>query len=279
MNRVAIIGLGLIGGSLGIDLRRKRLARAVVGWSRRRQTLGDAKRLGAIDHGTLALREAVREADVVVLATPVEAIVPLARQVLPFMRPGSVLTDVGSAKGQIVSALERLDHPAASFVGSHPLAGSERRGIGAACAGLFERSGCVVTATRRTDPQALRTVIRFWRPLVAHVLVMDPARHDRLLAAVSHLPHLVAFSLMTATEDQAFALAPRSFLDATRVAKSDPDLWDDIFLSNRAALLAAIDRFDLRWRRVRAQLVRADRRALRRFLRQAQAIRQALPDE
>jgi prephenate dehydrogenase len=278
VGRVAIVGLGLIGGSLGMAIRRKRLAREVVGISRRASTLAQAKRLGAIDWGTLALRRAVAQADLLVLATPVERIAPLALRAARWMRPGSILTDVGSAKGLIVRTLERALPSDMAFVGAHPLAGSEQRGIAAASAQLFEGACCILTPTAHTDPRALRRVRRFWSRLGTRVLTLSPRRHDRLLAGVSHLPHLLAACLVQAAGHAPLAAAPRSFLDMTRVAKSHPALWDDIILSNREALLEAIGRFDHRWRRLCGELTRSDRAAVRRFLRRACAARLTLDD-
>ena len=273
---ITIVGLGLIGGSLGMAIRRRRLAKTVVGLSRKPSTLRAARRRGAIDVGTTDARRAVEHADLVVLATPVDAIVPFAKRLARWMKPGSVLSDVGSVKGPIVRSLERAMPRGIAFIGAHPLAGSEQRGIGAARTSLFEGSVCIVTATPRTDRRALSRVSALWKSLVRRVVIMAPTRHDRLLAAASHLPHLLAFCLVNATDADARALAPRSFLDATRVAQSDPGLWDDIFLSNRAALLAAMGRFDRLWRLLRKQLARRERAALRRFLASARAKRYAI---
>src|SRR3989338_8321753 len=180
-HRVTIIGLGLIGGSLGIAIRRRRLAKTVVGYSRKPATLRVAKGRGAIHTGTTNLRDAVRNADLVVLATPVDLIVPLARQAARYCRRSAILTDVGSTKGHIVQSLERSLPRHVSFVGAHPIAGSEQRGIDAASKDLFRGSMCILTKTPRTNPRALRAVTRLWKPLVGCVMVMSPARHDRLL--------------------------------------------------------------------------------------------------
>ena len=276
--QVTIVGLGLMGGSLGMALRRRRLAKTVVGLSRTSSTLRRAKQRGAIDTGTTNAKQAVRDADLVILATPVDTIVPLALRFTNWMRPGSILTDVGSTKATIVNALERRLPRHVAFVGGHPLAGSEQCGIASARADVLNGSMWILTATSRTDRRALRALARLCQSLVKRVIVMDPQRHDQLLAAVSHLPHLVAFCLVEATADGALTVAPRSFLDATRVAKSDPELWDDIFFTNRAALLAAMRRFDQRWRMLRTQLARGDRAALRRVLTRAQVKRNALQD-
>ena len=273
---VTIVGLGLIGGSLGKAVRRKRLARTVVGLSRSSSTLRRAKRRGAIDVGTTDGARAVRDADLVILATPVDLIVPTGTRLARFMRPGSLLTDVGSTKTQVVRALERSLPAGITFVGAHPLAGSELQGIDAATPALFDGAVCVLTRTVHTDRRALRRLIRFWRPLVGRVVTMSPQAHDRVLAGVSHLPHLIAYCLAGAASLKPLPSAPPSFLNMTRIAKSDPDLWDDILLSNRAALRAAADRFERRWRTLRALLARGDRAALRRFLADAQSMRHAL---
>ena len=276
-DRITIVGLGLMGGSLGMAIRRRKLAGEVVGLSRHASTIREAVRGGAIEWGTTDAKRAVHDADLVVLATPVGAIVPTAKRLARLMPAGSILTDVGSTKGQIVRELERALPKSVAFVGAHPLAGSEQQGIGAARADLYDDSLCVVTATARTSARALKLVKQLWRPLVQRVLVMDPATHDRLLADVSHLPHALAFCLAQAAKPQARAIAPRSFLDMTRIAQSDPALWADIFLSNRQAILASMRHFDHHWTPMRRWLAQGNRQALQRFLTRAQAIRLATP--
>ncbi|MBI4004446.1 MAG: prephenate dehydrogenase/arogenate dehydrogenase family protein [Candidatus Omnitrophica bacterium] len=277
-NRVTIIGLGLIGGSLGLAIRRRRLAKVIVGYSRKPATLRAASRRGAIDLGTTDLRAAVRHADFVVLATPVDTIVPLARRVACQVRPGTILTDVGSTKGRIVRSLERSLPCHVSFVGAHPLAGSEQRGMGAASKELFRGSVCILTKTPRTNVQALRAVQCLWKPLVGRVIVMSPARHDRLLAAMSHLPHLLAYTLVGILPREGRLAVPPSFAQMTRIAKSDPGLWNAIFFSNRAELLRSIDGFDRHWRLLRRLLTGARQSALRRALSRAKNTRDALQD-
>ena len=277
VSQITIIGLGLIGGSLGLAIRQKGLARRVVGLSRSRATVREAIRRGLIDWGTTDPGAALREADLVVVATPVDEIVPTIRRSRPFLRPGCVVTDVGSTKAEVVRAAERAVPKHAVFVGAHPLAGSHARGVRAAQRGLFHGSTCIVTRTPRTRADALGIVKALWRPLVGRVIVMTPAAHDQRLAEISHLPHALAFGLMHATTSQALALAPRSFLDATRVAMSDPDVWDDIFVSNRAAISAALVRLERSLKTFRAGL-RRDRSSLKRYLQHAQQRRHTLHD-
>ena len=275
-NRVTIVGLGLIGGSLGMAIRRRHLARTVVGYSRKPSTLRRAKQRGAIDIGTTNLRDAVREADLVVIATPVDAIVPFAQHAARFCRRGAILTDVGSTKTEIVCSLERSLPRHVSFVGAHPIAGSEQHGIGAAQATLFDGSVCVLTPTDVTPRRAQQAVARLWKRLGVQVVTMSPARHDRLFAAMSHLPHAVAFCLAGCVPKHRLPQTPPSFLCMTRIAESDPDLWDDIFLSNRRPMLAAMDQFAARWAQLRVRLARGDRRGVRAFLTDAKAQRHAI---
>ena len=277
VQQVTIVGLGLIGGSLGMALRRRGVAARVVGVSRKPSTLAEAQRRGAIDAGTRDAREAAQSADVVVLATPVDAIVPEGRRLLPVMRAGSILTDAGSTKQQIVDGLAGC-RPDVAFVGAHPLAGSEQRGIASARADLFDGAACVVTSDRRTPRAAEQRIARLWRAIGCRVVRLDPRTHDRCLAAVSHLPHTLAYSLMSATPSEALRLAPRSFLEATRVANSDPDLWDDIFLSNATAVLDAMDRFERPWQQMRRMIRQGDRAGLRRWLAAARRRRVGLDD-
>ena len=273
--QVTIVGFGLIGGSLGMALRRRRVARTVVGLSRRASTARRARSAGAIDTGTTDPAAAVRDADLVVLATPVDLIAPTARRLARFMRSGSVLTDVGSTKAAIVRALERRLPRGVSFVGAHPLAGSERQGLDAADGRLVDGAVCILTPTGKTPRHATQAVAQLWRRLGARVVTMSPRDHDRLLAGASHLPHLIAYALANAIAPPA-TCAPPSFLEMTRIAKSDPELWDDIFLSNRSPLVAAVERFRRELQALETLVARGSRAQLRRALRRAQSKRNAL---
>jgi prephenate dehydrogenase len=274
--RVAIIGLGLIGGSLGLAIRRRRAAREVVGFSRRQATVARAKSRGAIDRSAASLRQAVLEADLVVLAGPVDTIVPLGRQAARFMKPGAVLTDVGSTKAAIVRGLGQHLPRGIAFVGGHPIAGSEQQGIDAANAGLFAGAVCMLTPTARTPRAALKRVRALWERIGARVQIVSPAAHDQLLAMGSHLPHLLAAVLMQTAQGRLPRPAPCSFLDMTRIALSSPELWDDIFLSNRVELLAAMRVFARQWQQWQRLLSRRQGAALRQQLHRAQRARKAL---
>ena len=275
-DQVTIVGLGLIGGSLGMAIRRHRLAKEIIGVSRREATLRLAKRRGAITAGTTDVRRAVRDADLVILAVPVDDIVPLARRAARLMRPGSILTDVGSTKRMIVSRAEPAMPRGVAFVGGHPIAGSEQSGIEAAAPDLFRGAACVLTPTRQTHPAALRRVASFWRALGARVVLMSPAQHDRVLAASSHVPHLLAAALAHTAETHPLPRAPRSFLEMTRIARSQPELWTQIFLSNPAEILAAAGRVDRTWTALCSAIRQGDRARLRQLLASAQSKRDAL---
>lgn len=239
---VVIIGPGLIGGSLGLALRSGGLARRVTGVGHRSATLEEGVRVGALDDFTLHAPEHAASADVIVLATSVDLIRKQAAELLPLMKAGAVMTDVGSVKGSICSGVEHLfaspHPPRARFVGGHPLAGSEKRGIAAARADLFHRALCILTPSDRTDPggEGRSTVRALWESVGCVVREMTPATHDRVLAEISHLPHAAAACLVNAVSDEAHHVAARGFLDTTRVASGDPTLWTEICLANRESL-------------------------------------------
>ncbi len=275
-NQITIVGLGLMGGSLGMAIKRNKLAKKVVGLSRNSKTIAAAKRKRAIDEGTTNVKKAVEDADIVILATPVDLIVPMAKHLAKQMRPGSILTDVGSTKGDIVRTLDRVMPAYIKYVGSHPIAGSDQRGIAAAQKDLFEDTSCILTPTRKTSKSAINQVKRLWRGVGQTVTTMTPLAHDRLLAGTSHLPHLVAACLTDAVSQQGLEKTPKSFLEMTRIAQSDPDLWDDIFISNREELLGVMDRFEKTWMAFKTDLEKGRRSTLRKRLEKTQAERQEL---
>ncbi|MCP4364447.1 MAG: prephenate dehydrogenase [Planctomycetes bacterium] len=241
---VCIIGPGMIGGSVGLGLRKKRLAGQVIGVGHRRASLTKALKMGAIDTATLDLEEGVREADIVIICTSVELIPEMAAKAIPAMKRGSVLTDVGSAKRGIVEFVERARRNDIAFVGGHPIAGSERRGIDAAKADLFVGSVCILTpVNRRRGEKALRRVKAMWQGLGAKVHLLSPAEHDRTLASTSHLPLLLASALVNTVGAKKLPYAGPGFRDMTRIASSDAGLWRDILLQNRREVIQALKSF------------------------------------
>lgn len=283
--RVVIIGPGLIGGSLGMALRARRLAGHVIGVGHRHESLDRAIALGAIDEGALDPQAAVRDADLVLLAAGCGLIPLHANAVIPCMKPGAILTDVGSVKGAICQAVHQVlaGHPGCGvrFVGGHPLAGSEQRGIAAARADLFTGALCILTPTLQTDPDntAGPAVRALWESVGCRVREMPPHRHDELLAQSSHLPHVAAACLVNALHDDALEITARGFLDITRIASGDPGLWVDICLNNREPLLAALDALGDELRDVADALDAGDADSLRRILQRAKQRRDSREGE
>jgi prephenate dehydrogenase len=281
-NRLVIVGVGLIGGSLGLAARERRLVGEIIGFGRTEANLRIALERGIIDAYTFDPAEAARGADLLLLAVPVEATGPTAEKFIPFLPPGCVITDAGSTKEQVVKAMERLLPPTLPFVGAHPIAGTEHAGAAAAFATLFEKRLCVLTPTPRTDPTALARVRALWEGVGMRVEEMDMITHDQVLARVSHLPHLIAFSVMNVTLEarvagiDLLAYAGSAFADLTRVAASPVEMWRDICLSNREALLAALAEFENALVQIKTCVANGDSEALAATMNRARAERQRL---
>ncbi len=270
--KVAIVGVGLIGGSIALGIKKNRLAREIVGIARHKRTLRRAKKIGAIDRGSQNI-SMVKDADLIILAVPVNTIFRLAKKISKLAKKDSIVTDVGSTKVKIVSKLERL-FP--DYIGTHPLAGSQKSGIMHACSRLFRGSVCILTPTPRTKFKVLLVVRRFWQVLGAKTVSLSPKQHDRILSFVSHLPHLVAFNFMNSIPKNYLQFAASGLKDTTRIASSVPELWQDIFLTNTKEVLKALVRFDKSLHRFRKLLTRKDRRALYRFMSKAKQKRDSL---
>jgi prephenate dehydrogenase len=244
--KVVMAGVGLICGSLALDMRRYKLAKEIIGYGRGEANLRLAKRKGIIDSYFLSAEDFPQDVDLLMMGTPVEAIAPLTKVFLPKLKAGAIISDVGSVKGGIVSDMERLLPKHVSFVAGHPIAGSEQWGARAARRDLFVRHRCILTPTARTDRAALEKIAALWRKVGAEVEMMPPDAHDHVLGVISHLPHVLVYALVNTLERQ-----PRKgidlkkycaggFKDFTRIASSRPELWRDICLMNRRALGRAL---------------------------------------
>lgn len=270
-NKITLVGVGLLGGSLGLALRRRKLAKQIAGYVRREASIKDCKRAGVTDFATTDLLAAVSDADLVVLCTPLAQMKPLVRQMRPALKRGAVVTDVGSVKGSVVADLESLiAKTGAHFIGSHPMAGAEKTGVLAARADLFECAVCVVTPTKKSNRGAVTKVERLWKSVGGRLLRLTPETHDKLVSRSSHLPHLVAASLATSVlnpkRPQALAtLCATGFRDTTRIASGSPEMWRDIALANRDALRVALDEFVRELQGVQALLRTNDDHALLKF--------------
>ena len=275
--RVVIVGPGLIGGSLGQALRAADLAGCVVGVGHRQVSMDRALEAAAVDETSLNPVEAVPGADLVVLATGVGMIPKQAEQIIPHMKPSAILTDVGSVKGSICRAigehLAQSGNPGVRFVGGHPLAGSEQRGIEAARPDLFRGARCILTPTNETDPDALAKVRSLWEAVGCCVSELPPDKHDRLVAEISHLPHAVAACLVNGISDEGFDLAATGLMDTTRVASGDPGLWVDICMENSTALSAALRAMAGELEQFACRLDAADRDSILKILADAKARR------
>lgn len=269
---VAIVGVGLIGGSIGLALRRRKLVKHVVGIGRRAASLRQAKQIGACDLTTTDLPRGVAEAEFVVVCTPVGQI---AAHVLAAhaARPEALVTDAGSTKGQIVAELAAKLPAAARFVGSHPLAGSEKRGPTQADAELFEGRTVIVTPTALTAGKDMTEVRSFWKSLGAKVREMSPEEHDTVLAATSHLPHAVAAALACVTPAEVLPLTAGGWRDTTRVAAGDAELWRQIFSQNRRDLAAAMGLLVEKLDELRAALANGDDAVVLALLQEAKSRR------
>jgi prephenate dehydrogenase len=269
--KITIIGVGLLGGSIGMATRQRRLAGEVAGYVRRKSSLKDCERAGAVDYSTTDLLAAVSNADLVILCTPLAQMRSLAQQFLPALKRGAIVTDVGSVKAGVVRELETIIAKAgAHFVGSHPMAGGEKMGVLAARADLYANAVCVVTPTKKSNADVVRKVEKFWKSLGARVLKLDAAQHDLLVSRSSHLPHVVAATLANlvlnpaAPKTQA-ALCATGFRDTTRIASGSPEMWRDIALANRQNLLRALAAFEMELKKFQSALKRGDARAIEKF--------------
>ena len=248
-NRVAIVGVGSIGGSLALAAREQGVFNHITGIGRTLGNLQKAKELGAVDDYTIDITEGVRNADLVVVATPVGAITQIIEKMLPYLKKESIITDVGSVKGPIIEKVETLPLFNIYFVGGHPIAGTENSGVQAAFSNLFKGRKCIITPSKQTNPSALEKIKNLWMSLGSEVVIMDGVRHDQIMGAVSHLPHMMAFALVNflsdidGSDESMFKFSAGGLKDFTRIAASDPIMWKDIALMNKTNLVELIERY------------------------------------
>lgn len=279
--RIAIIGVGLIGGSLALALKRVAAVGEVVGCARTRATLDKALEMGVIDRAESDVARAVSGADLVLVATPIGVMSEIFGAMVPALGPKAIVSDAGSVKGSVMAAARKaFGERNARFIPGHPIAGKECSGVEAAHADLFAGQQVILTPDSDTDACALKTVRRGWEIAGARVSEMDAARHDELLAGISHLPHALAFALVNAVAGGAdretlLKLAAGGFYDTTRIASSDPTMWRDIFLANGERVLAALDGFGHEIAELRTLIKNADANGLYEFCARARDARNA----
>lgn len=276
VTNLAILGPGLLGGSIALAARAHGGCQVAM-WARRPEAVAEVMALGVTERASTDLRSIVADAALVVLCVPVGAMPGLARELAGALPLGAIVTDVGSVKASVCAELGGLLRDRACFVGSHPMAGSEQTGITAARADLFEGAVSIVTPDPTSDPDAVAAVADFWRTLGARVLQVDPAEHDRIVALISHLPHLLAAALINtvaAENPAAFDFCGPGFRDTTRVAGGPPEMWAEILGTNRTAVRAAVEALIVKLREI-ATLLDHDR-PMTEFLTQAKAQRDRL---
>jgi cyclohexadieny/prephenate dehydrogenase len=281
--RVALVGIGLIGSSISHAMRRKGLAKEIVGSARSKETVDTALKLGLIEKGYASAAEAAAGADLVILSVPVGACGRLTAEIAPHLRPGAILTDVGSVKAQVVRDMAPHVPAGVHFVPGHPIAGTEQSGPEAGFAELFDGRWTILTPEAHTDANAVDKLKAFWEALGAKVEVMDPQHHDMVLAITSHLPHLIAFNIVSTaehlervTDKEVIKFSAGGFRDFTRIAASDPTMWRDIFLGNKEGVMEMLRRFSDDLAELRTAIENGDGDTLFRRFTEARAIRRGI---
>ncbi|OHE56535.1 MAG: hypothetical protein A2Z47_16015 [Thermodesulfovibrio sp. RBG_19FT_COMBO_42_12] len=278
-NRVTIIGVGLIGASFALALRKYKLCKQITGYGRSPENLQKAKEKAIIDSFELDPAKACDSSDLVLFAAPVGSFIDIAKRIRSSLNKGAIVTDVGSVKGKLVSDLEALMPGGVCFVGGHPIAGSDRSGISTAEADIFDGAKCIITPTDKTDKNALEKVIALWKALGSIVKQINPDEHDRIYASVSHLPHLIAYLIVNTVADidsSYLKFSGQGFVDTTRIASSSPELWRDICILNKENLLESIEIFKNNLDRASQHLRACDSESLERDFKKAQALREGI---
>jgi cyclohexadieny/prephenate dehydrogenase len=273
--KITLVGVGLLGGSLGLAIKQRKIAAKVDGFVRRSASIAECEKLGVVDHVTRDLGRAVDGADLVILCTPIGRMRELTEKMLPALKPGALVTDVGSVKGIVVEELEPLvAQSEAHFVGSHPMAGGEKTGVSAAQADLFVKALCLITPTPNSNRKAVEQIEGFWKEVGARPMRLSPAIHDDLVSRSSHLPHVVAaelanYVLSPAHPAEQAAVCANGFRDTTRIASGSPEMWRDIAVANRKNLSRVLGVFIEDLEEFRLALDNGDVKAIEEFFENA----------
>ncbi len=282
-NKVAIIGVGLIGGSLAMVLKAKGLCDTIVGIGRGKENLETAKQMGLIDEYTHDIAEGVQGADLVVLAVPVMSIEGVVKRAASSFKTGAIVTDVGSVKEEIINTVTAHLPEGVHFVAAHPIAGTENSGAEASVKDLYVGRRCIITPTDKTDKAALDKVVKLWKLAGSEVVTMDAREHDIILAAVSHLPHVIAYALVNSIADagkgmerDVISYSAGGFKDTTRIAGSSPDMWTDICQMNKTALVGVIEGFQAELEAIKVDIEADNTELIKRSFERAKKVRDSL---
>jgi len=278
-NKVTILGVGLIGASFALALKKHGLCNEVVGYGRKEENLKRAKEKKVIDFFELDPAKACNESDLILFATPVGIFTDIAEKVRDSLKKNAIVTDVGSVKGKLVHDMEAIMPEGVFFIGGHPIAGSDRSGIEASAAEIFHGAKCIITPTQHTDKNALQNVMDLWETFGSIIKIIDPDEHDRIYAAVSHLPHLIAYEIVNTVADidsSYLKFSGQGFKDTTRIASSHPELWRDICILNKDNLLAYVEIFKNNLDRVSQYLRANDYESLEKDFKKARTLREGI---
>ncbi len=280
---IAIIGVGLIGGSLGLAIKALSNPPRIIGVSRREQTVAKALEVGAIDQGLTSIPDAVKDADLVFVATPLNAIVDTIKKIVPLLKPGVIITDVGSTKSNIIESVEQFLPDNLCFIGGHPMAGSEQQGVSFASPILFKNSFYILTPTKYTNTSDFRSLHSLLTSIGAQVLAVDPEKHDKIVSTLSHLPHIISAALVNLASKQTkesknlLLIAAGGFRDMTRIAASNPDMWRDICMENSEAIMGSLEEFTKSLDVFKKDIQNSNDKELWEKFKEAQSIRKDLP--
>jgi len=284
-NKICIIGLGLIGGSIGLAIKRAGISNQVIGHARSRSTLEVALSRGLVDKVESEARDAVRSADLVILATPLSIFKPIVEEIGPFLKNACILTDTGSAKLRVIDELKDIIPKNIEFIPSHPIAGTEQSGPDAGFAELFDNRWCIITPTKDNTDKNINLIRTFWESLGSMVECMDALHHDKVLAITSHIPHLIAYNIVgtannlaNVTNSEVVKYSAGGFRDFTRIAASDPKMWSDIFTYNSEAVLEMLELFSSDLSRLKDAISKKDSNLLFSNFEKTRAVRKEIID-
>ena len=262
---VCIIGLGLIGGSIGLSMKKNNFESKIIGYAKTEKTLSRAVERGLVDDTEKNLVKAVNGADLIILATPLSTFRPIIEEIAPFLKKGSILTDTGSAKYAVLEELKDLIPKDVEFIPGHPIAGTEESGPESGFPELFENRWCILTPTSDNSKESIQSIKFFWESLGSKVEIMDALHHDKVLAITSHIPHLIAYNIVgtandlaNVTDSEVIKYSAGGFRDFTRIAASDPKMWSDIFTYNSEAVLEMLDLFSSDLTKLRQSILKKD---------------------